>query len=407
MPTYSQSFKFFSFTLDPSKRTLFSGDQEISLENREFDTLLFLIEHRGEIQSKDRIMEEIWGETIVDENSVEKVIAGIRKVLQDSAFQPRFIKTVSKKGYVFIHDIEEPVASDQNGLGSLAKPPEHQPEIGSKNTKKRSQLLKVAFLSLFIMGTVGSLLIYSFYRSPSDEDEIRRIVQESQMYESLVLYKNPTDFQESDLDKYWTKEIDGSASYDRQNIRTGINKLIDKGHKYGNETKAEKFEFQSVEINADADFAIVKTLEQWFITVYDNSGFLVKNKTVGPYFVSYAVRKINGKWLVEKSSTARATASPPEIKSIVSISEIISGKESYIQITGKQFSPNTIFIKIIGPGCPDTNPCIVPNSALRLNSELTENELNNVPITLASGNFYISVQNGESRPSNSLSLNVP
>lgn len=407
MPTHLKIIKFAEFALDAPKRTLVHGDELVSLENREFDTLLFLVEHRGEILSKDRIMEEIWGDTIVDENSIEKVIAGIRKALHDSAFQPKFVKTVSKKGYVFIHEADE-ISPVERTNGSRAPQKVNLPSISDpRANKKRSQILKAFLISLFVIATIGSLSFYSFYNSPSDEDQIRRVVQESQMYESLVLYKNPSNFQEADLDKYWAKEIDGDASYDRQHIRNGVHKLIDRGEKYGNETKAEKFEFQSIEINEKADFAIVKTLEQWFITVYDNGGSLINNKTVGPYFVSYAVRKIDGNWLVEKSSTARASQLPPELSSIVPTSGVTAGKQFFVKFTGNKFNPDTIFVKVIGPNCPESNPCVVPNSALRLDSELTESSLNDVPLTLTTGNFILSVQNGESRPSNSLTITVP
>src|SRR5690606_8695456 len=117
--------------------------------------------------------------------------------------------------------------------------------------------------------------------------------------------------------------------------------------------------------------------------------------TVGPYFVSYLVKQIDGKWLVVRSSTARANAPTPEIVNIEPLDRIMNGTRFHIRITGKDFVPSTIFVRIIGPGCPEDDPCQVPNSVLRYEEDLTETTLS-APLILASGDYTIYVQNGES-----------
>lgn len=52
-------------------------------------------------------MNSVWGDTTVAENSIEKAIASLRQNLGDNPYNPRFIKTVTKKGYAFIHDVVE------------------------------------------------------------------------------------------------------------------------------------------------------------------------------------------------------------------------------------------------------------------------------------------------------------
>ena len=100
-------YKFAEFTLNPAKRILLQNGEEISLIKRDFEILYLLIENRPQILSKDHIMNAVWGDTIVAENSIEKAITSLRKILGDTAMNSRFIKTVSKKGYVFIHDVYE------------------------------------------------------------------------------------------------------------------------------------------------------------------------------------------------------------------------------------------------------------------------------------------------------------
>lgn len=134
--------------------------------------------------------------------------------------------------------------------------------------------------------------------------------------------------------------------------------MLEKGLYYGNETKCEQFEFQSVEIDAKGEMAIVRTLEKWFIAVYKNDGGLDKNKYVGPYFVSYVLRKIDGRWLVEKSNTARANLPTPQITNLEPVTEIKSGQPSFVKFTGTEFIPQSVYIRVIGEGCPEQNPCI-------------------------------------------------
>ncbi len=100
-------YKFDEFKIDVTKRKFFCDEQEIELRDRDFDVLLFLIEKRNETQSKDEIIKAVWNGTAVEDNSVERAIVNIRKVLGDDASSPWFIKTVRGKGYLFICDVEE------------------------------------------------------------------------------------------------------------------------------------------------------------------------------------------------------------------------------------------------------------------------------------------------------------
>ncbi len=135
-------------------------------------------------------------------------------------------------------------------------------------------------------------------------------MEESQKFETLVLYENPQDFDEAQLAKYWMPDTDLNAAYDIREVRKGVKRLINEGRYYGKETKSEQFEFQTVEINTENDFAVVRTLEKWFIVEYRTDGTLHKTKNVGPYFVSYLLQKVDGRWLIQRSNTARAEPAP-------------------------------------------------------------------------------------------------
>jgi len=164
-------------------------------------------------------------------------------------------------------------------------------------------------LKLFIPVAALILIIVAIaavnYYSVSDEEQVRRVVKESQMYESLVLYSNPTAFDENNLRKYWIDEPN-VGDVDFIKVRNGVKNLVSKNVYYGKESKCEKFDFVSVDVNETKDFAVVKTIEKWFVAKYQTDGTLIENKTIGPYSITYHLRKVKGNWLIEKSSTARA-----------------------------------------------------------------------------------------------------
>jgi DNA-binding winged helix-turn-helix (wHTH) protein len=118
----SEIYKFAEFTLNSAKRTLFKEDVEVKLRDKDFDVLLFLIDNAPAPCSFDEIIEGVWEGTNVENSSVEKAIANIRKILADDARNPRFIKTIRTKGYLFFGDVqkikeglaEKPVAQSED-----------------------------------------------------------------------------------------------------------------------------------------------------------------------------------------------------------------------------------------------------------------------------------------------------
>lgn len=148
MFTHTENFRFAEFTLSPAKRTLFRERMEIKLRDKEFDVLAFLIESAPKTCSHDEIIENVWNGTFVENGSVEKAIANIRKILGDDIKNPRFIKTVRQKGYLFIGDIKFGELQESQATFSLANSNQtsRQP---TKNYKFHKVLLSLAVLIFF------------------------------------------------------------------------------------------------------------------------------------------------------------------------------------------------------------------------------------------------------------------
>jgi TolB-like protein/DNA-binding winged helix-turn-helix (wHTH) protein/tetratricopeptide (TPR) repeat protein len=99
----AQEFKFGDFTLDRARYRLQRADRRLRLEKLPMELLIFLVERRGELLSRDEIAERLWGKDVFVEvdHSINVAVRKIRVVLRDDSEKPRFVETVVGRGYRF------------------------------------------------------------------------------------------------------------------------------------------------------------------------------------------------------------------------------------------------------------------------------------------------------------------
>jgi DNA-binding winged helix-turn-helix (wHTH) protein/Flp pilus assembly protein TadD len=102
------------FELDLRAYELRRAHHALKLERIPLDLLVLLIERRGELVTRDQIIEKIWGTDVFldTDGSINSAIRKIRQALKDDPEQPRFLQTVSGRGYRFIGAIMEIAPSD-------------------------------------------------------------------------------------------------------------------------------------------------------------------------------------------------------------------------------------------------------------------------------------------------------
>jgi DNA-binding winged helix-turn-helix (wHTH) protein len=90
--------------LDPASYELRRSGRAFKLERIPAEILLLLVERRGQLVTRDEIVERIWGKDVfVDtDNSINGAIRKLRQALKDDVERPRFIQTISGRGYRFI-----------------------------------------------------------------------------------------------------------------------------------------------------------------------------------------------------------------------------------------------------------------------------------------------------------------
>lgn len=93
--------RFGPFTVDTDTRQLLRDGSELHLSPKAFDLLWALVEHRPRVVEKGELQSRLWPDTYVVDANLNVLIGEIRRALEDSAKQPRFIRTVHGVGYAF------------------------------------------------------------------------------------------------------------------------------------------------------------------------------------------------------------------------------------------------------------------------------------------------------------------
>jgi TolB-like protein len=100
-------FAFEDCLLDPSRRELSRGSEVIATGPQVFDLLVYLVENRERVVSKDDLLQAVWDGRIVSESTLTSHINAVRKAIGDSGGDQRLIRTLPRKGFRFIGEVRE------------------------------------------------------------------------------------------------------------------------------------------------------------------------------------------------------------------------------------------------------------------------------------------------------------
>ncbi len=101
-PAQEPSLVMGELDIDPSARRVFVAGQEVQLTQREFDVLLFLARHPGQVFSRNQLMDAIWQYSFYTDTSTVTVhIRRLRSKIEADPSRPRHIQTVWGVGYRF------------------------------------------------------------------------------------------------------------------------------------------------------------------------------------------------------------------------------------------------------------------------------------------------------------------
>ena len=122
--------RFDEFELDLRAYQLRRSGRTLKLERIPTEVLSLLVERPGQLVTREEIIEKLWGKNVFldTDNAINTAIRKIRQVLKDNPEQPRFIQTITGRGYRFIGQISEAVVSPANA------PAQEQPASSSSSS---------------------------------------------------------------------------------------------------------------------------------------------------------------------------------------------------------------------------------------------------------------------------------
>ncbi len=142
-------YQFGDFELDTGRRVMTRLGEPVPLGERGFSALQSLVERPGEVIGKRELMDTVWPDAMVSEDSLVKAIADVRHALDDSPADPRFVQTVYRRGYRFLAPVTavEKLASDRRGAAVVPQ----------RNHAARRSRAAVGFLATVLLMTLGGL----------------------------------------------------------------------------------------------------------------------------------------------------------------------------------------------------------------------------------------------------------
>ncbi|MGP9800778.1 winged helix-turn-helix domain-containing protein [Rheinheimera sp. NSM] len=98
-------FKVGDFVFNYSRAELIKDREVVKIEPQINELLKLLVDNAGELVSKDRIVKALWSDRVITDDAFRAVIKKLRKYLQDSARDSRYVRTLPLKGYILIADV--------------------------------------------------------------------------------------------------------------------------------------------------------------------------------------------------------------------------------------------------------------------------------------------------------------
>jgi DNA-binding winged helix-turn-helix (wHTH) protein/TolB-like protein/tetratricopeptide (TPR) repeat protein len=100
-------YEFGDFRINAVERVLLREGELVALTPKVFDILLLLVENNGHVVEKEKLMNEIWPGTFVEEGNLTQNISVLRKVLANDASGHQYIQTIPRRGYRFVGSVRE------------------------------------------------------------------------------------------------------------------------------------------------------------------------------------------------------------------------------------------------------------------------------------------------------------
>lgn len=161
-------YTFGPFRLDLKEHRLERADGRPvgPLPEKAFSTLALLVRNQGHLMSKQELLDQVWPDSFVEPNNVDKCVYAIRTVLGERPGDQKYIETVRKRGYRFVANVGT-VAADEHQ--STAQP--------SQKERSRQRWLTFALVGLLIGIAIVGVVIAKYWPTPQRQPALPSIIQ--------------------------------------------------------------------------------------------------------------------------------------------------------------------------------------------------------------------------------------
>jgi DNA-binding response OmpR family regulator len=101
-------YRFSTYELDAQRCELRCAGQQVAIEPKVFEVLIYLLEHRDRMVTKEELLVQCWPDTFVSEAALTRCLAKVRRTVQPEPAAPPVIKTVYGRGYRFVAPVAVP-----------------------------------------------------------------------------------------------------------------------------------------------------------------------------------------------------------------------------------------------------------------------------------------------------------
>ncbi len=162
-------YRFQDCEVDPASYRLLVHGNAVSIEPRVFELVVYLIEHRERVVSKDELLERLWAGKYVTESTLTRAIYEARRALGDDSRQQRIIKTLHSRGYQFVATLEseaiEPADAD------IAPPPPIEASAAPAPVSRSKPRWQVMTLGVALAIVIGAITWLWLRQTPDAQRE--------------------------------------------------------------------------------------------------------------------------------------------------------------------------------------------------------------------------------------------
>ena len=155
-----RQYRFGDYKLDLEGGFLRRGDEEVALRAKSFEVLTYLVERHGRLVTKTELIEAVWRDAAVTDNSLAQCLVEIRRALDDDAQE--LVRTVARRGYLFVPPVTTPPREFPRNSGEAA------PILAPAPSKRLNwRILGVAIL---LPALAGAGILFRVMRRPATKE---------------------------------------------------------------------------------------------------------------------------------------------------------------------------------------------------------------------------------------------